>query len=131
MPEIFEQAARLKLRFETPRGDLSAEDLWDLPLTSTRGVSLDDVAVGLHRRLQDSTPVSFVNENATFDPKTQLRFDLVMHVIDVRKAENAARATEAEKVAKRQRIMALISEKEDEALSARSTDELRELLASL
>ena len=38
---MFEQAARLKLRFETSRGLLSVEDLWDLPLTSARGASLE------------------------------------------------------------------------------------------
>ena len=30
----FEQAVRLKLRFNSPKGLLSVEDLWDLPLTS-------------------------------------------------------------------------------------------------
>jgi hypothetical protein len=34
---IFEQATRAKIRFSTPVGMLSVEDLWDLPLTSTQG----------------------------------------------------------------------------------------------
>lgn len=131
MPDIFEQAARLKLRFDTPKGGLTAEDLWDLPLTSSRGPSLNDLAIGLHRKLQDATPVSFVDSAPAADPTLQLRFDLVKHVIDVRQAENRARADAAEKAQRKQRILSLIADKEDQALAAKSADELRELLAQL
>ena len=31
---MFTKASRLKLRFQSPAGLLSSEDLWDLPLTS-------------------------------------------------------------------------------------------------
>ena len=31
---MFQKASRLKLRFDSPKGLLSVEDLWDLPLTS-------------------------------------------------------------------------------------------------
>lgn len=52
---IFEQTSRLKLRFDTTKGMLTAEDLWDLPLTSDAGkANLDDVAQSLHRELKDA-----------------------------------------------------------------------------
>ena len=45
---MFEKASRLKLRFSTSIGMLSAEDLWDLPLSSRNGTAnLDDVARNL------------------------------------------------------------------------------------
>lgn len=130
--EIFERAARLKLRFETKKGQLSAEDLWDLPLSSTtERTNLNSIAISLHQKLKD-TPISFVDAVPSGDrAATQLRFDVVKHVIDVRLAENAARAAEQERGQKRQRIMELISHKEDEALAGKSADELRELLESL
>lgn len=128
---IFEQAARLKLRFATSAGQLAVEDLWDLPLTSKTGrTNLNDLAVVYHRALQTET-VSFVDAAPAADPTVQLRFDLVKHVIDVRVAENAVRAAEAEKAAKKQRILALLAEKEDATLRDMSQDELRALLASL
>ena len=70
---MFEQAARMKLRFDTPRGALSAEDLWDLPLTSTRGLSLNDIAITLHHALKHDT-VSFVDDERP-DPRLQLGFE--------------------------------------------------------
>ena len=41
--DIFKQATKLKLRFSSVRGDLTVEDLWDLPLTSKSNLSLDGV----------------------------------------------------------------------------------------
>jgi hypothetical protein len=129
---IFEQATRLKLRFDTHKGYLSVEDLWDLPLTGANGKTcLNSIAIDLHRELQDASPVSFVEAAPTGDPTVQLRFDLVKHVIDVRVIENKARADEQERVRKRARIMELIASKEDQVLADKSTDELRGLLASM
>ena len=34
---IFEYATRAKLRFASSRGDLTVEQLWDVPLRSTDG----------------------------------------------------------------------------------------------
>lgn len=130
MAEIFERAARLKLRFETEKGYLDVEDLWDLPLTG-RSVSLDGIAVGLHRKLQDATPVSFVNDSAEADPTLQLRFDLVKRVIDVRMEESRAALAARDRAEKKQRIMGLIAKKQDEELAGKSTEELEALLADL
>lgn len=127
---MFEQASRLKLRFETPRGVLAVEDLWDLPLTSTRGVSLNDIAIGFHHQLKHDT-ISFVDDDERPDPRLQLSFDIVKHVINVKKAENKAALEARERAEKKQKIMALIARKQDEGLEAKSEDELREMMASL
>lgn len=129
---IFEQAARDKLRFDTAKGLLAAEDLWDLPLSSPSGrPNLNDIAVDLHRRLQDAAPISFVETVVATDNGNQLRFDLVKHVIDVRMAENKTHADLAAKAAKKQQIMGLIAEKEGDALKSMTREELEGLLASL
>lgn len=48
---IFQQASRSKLRFATQLGNLSTEDLWDLPLTSVKGVSLKSIATDLQKQI--------------------------------------------------------------------------------
>lgn len=44
---IFEQASREKVRFQTQVGQVSVEDLWELPLSSKANKpNLDDIAKG-------------------------------------------------------------------------------------
>lgn len=123
----FERATKSKLRFTTSQGRIfSVEDLWELPLAS-----LDDIAKGLHKALEDNTPVSFIGEKVKADTKQQLRFDVVKRVIEVRLAD-AKRAEKAAKTRERnQRIMELIAQKDDEALAGKSKKELKKLLSEV
>lgn len=127
---MFEKAARLKLRYDTPKGSLSVEDLWDLPLTSQRGMSIDDIAIRLHNLLKTET-VSFVDDAATADIENQLRFDIVKHVITVRKEENRKVLEARNRADQKQKILAIISRKEDAALENMDSDKLREMVAAL
>jgi len=127
---IFEQATRAKLRFSTPAGMLSVEDLWDLPLTSTtKRANLDDVAKMLDNQIKNTASVSFVNDVSEVNTQTKLAFDVVLHIIKVRLAEQAAAKTAADARAKKQKIMAIIEQKQDESLIAASIDDLQSLLA--
>ncbi len=130
---MFEKASRAKLRFESPQGPLAAEDLWDLPLTSllTGKANLNDLAKGLFRQLKDSGEVSFVDPTTTADAATQLKFDIVKHVIEVRVAERDAAAVAQANKEKKQLILGIIAQKENEALSNTSLDELRAMVQSL
>jgi hypothetical protein len=128
---MFEKAARLKLRFETCQGCLSAEDLWDLPLTSNRGrANLDEIAIALHGQLQRSS-VSFVNDDDKPNELIQLRFDVVKHVIDVRKAENKAAADAHAKAEQKQKLLGILARKQDEELEGKTREELEAMIAAL
>ena len=61
MDNLFMQATREKFRFESSKGDLSVEQLWDLPLTSRTGFDLDTVAKAVNADLKASNEESFVN----------------------------------------------------------------------
>lgn len=130
---IFEAATRQKLRFETAKGLLSLEDLWDLPLTSAAGkVCLDEIAIGLHRQLRASADVvSFVDNAATVNPAIQLRFDLVKHVIEQRKLENAEAANAKAKAELKQQLLQSLAKKRESAVDAMSEEELLKKLAEL
>ena len=60
MENMFEQATRNKLRFESTKGPLSVEQVWDAPLTSRNGFSLDDIAKQAKRELDALSEESFV-----------------------------------------------------------------------
>lgn len=130
---IFERAVREKVRFTTSRGVISAEDLWDLPLTSTKNnPNLDDIARDLHEKVK-AEHVSFVNPTAARTKQTadSLKLDIVKRVIQVRLDENRLAAEEAARKNQKNRILELLAEKEDAALKNKSEEELRALLESL
>ena len=129
---IFEQAARQKIRFESVLGLLCVEDLWDLPLTSARArANLDDVARLLDAELKSTSSVSFVNDVSEVNAKTKLMFDVVIHVINTKITEAKAAKSAADVREKKQKIMAIIERKQEESLSAASIDDLQQMLASL
>lgn len=130
---MFEKASRLGLRFETHKGLLTVEDLWNLPLTSIRHdrANLDDIAVGLFRQLKESDTESFVKKAAKKDDTVQLAFDIVKHIIDVRIAEDEAAAIAKANAEKKRRILEIIAHKEDEQLTGLSLDDLKAMVQTL
>lgn len=129
---MFEKAARLKLRFETSKGLVTVEDLWDLPLSSATGkANLDDVARSLHNQLKNEEDISFVNPETKENMPMKLGFEIVKHIISVKLAEKVAREQAEANREKKQKIMAIIEQKQDTALSAMSLEELNKMVSSL
>lgn len=129
---IFEIATRRKMRFDTSKGQLSCEDLWDLPLTSNTGkVNLDDIARNLHSQLKTDANVSFVFKERKSDETTQLGFDIVKHIIDVKLAEAEETRVRRANSEKKQQLLELIANKENQQMAEMPLDELRKLAESL
>lgn len=130
---IFEQASRLSLRFSTPQGTLVVEDLWKLPLTSANPAraNLDDIARACSQRVKESSTESFVTRPAKTDETAQLALDLVKRVIEVRLAENEAAATAKARKEERERLLAILSDKEDEQLKGSSVEDIKARIAAL
>jgi hypothetical protein len=126
----FEKATRMKLRFDTSRGVLTVEDLWDLPLIGS-DLCLDEIAKDLHRDLKDDSEQSFVVQTAKPDERLVLAFEIVKRVISVRLVEQEAAENAEALRQKKQKILAIIADKEDESLKETSVEDLRALLDSL
>lgn len=128
---LFLKASRLKLRFPTTRGELTVESLWDLPLTSKSGVSLDGIAIDLHSKLSTGSTISFVDNSAKSQEETlnQLRFDIVKTIIDARVAENKAKLEKQQLNERKAIILEALAEKRKEALTSGSIQELEAELA--
>lgn len=124
---MFEKASRLKLRFDTPNGRIGVEDLWDLPLISSRNIiTLDNIAKAMYKKLQECE-VSFVSQTKSKEGN-QLAFDIVKHIIDVRLKEAEQIRIETETRQRNQRIMALINMKEEEQLASLPVEQLKEMI---
>lgn len=130
---IFEQALRKRLRFSSSKGELSTEDLWDLPLTHTRNnsTSLDAIAIECNAKIERTGTVSFVTKvnDATADDK--LRLEILKYIIAVKQEQNLAKTQYAANKVKKDRILELLAQKKDETLSSKSEEELQALADSL
>ena len=127
---IFERATKKKLRFESPVGLLSVEDLWDLPLTtrSANKASLDDLAKNVNRKIKENDEESFVVKKTAANSDLNLRMDIVKHIIEIRMAEAEAADQARKDKAREQKILEILAKKEDEDLENMSKEQLEALL---
>lgn len=123
---MFEKAARIKLRFATEVGKISVEELWDLPLTSAKGVSLDSIAIALNSAL-NTTQKSFVKKQSDRNALIELSFDIVKYIIDVRSAEAEEKANKIKREQERDRLDDLIKRKQDQQLESLPLEDLIKL----
>lgn len=128
---VFEKASRQKLRFASARGDLTVEDLWDLPLTSRNGFDLNVVAQKANAEVKASGEESFVGESTPASATAVLKLDVVKSVIATKIAERDAEVARKDKRQKRERLLELLANKEDAALQELTPDQIREQIAAL
>ena len=129
---IFEQATRRAIRFESTKGDLSVEQLWDLPLQSRNQFDLDTVAKTVNRQLNDVTEESFVSVRENPAKETlSLKLELVKHIISVKLQEAEEARNRANKASEKEKLLRLLDEKQNEALRALTPEEIQERLKAL
>ena len=132
MDNLFLQATREKFRFESSKGDLSVEQLWDLPLTSRTGFDLDTVAKAVNTYLKSSNEESFVNvSNNPAVSRLQAQLEVVKAIIEVKLVQAEAAKKRAEKAAERQRLMEVLHSKKDQELQGLSVEEIERRLSQL
>ena len=132
MDNLFLQATREKFRFESSKGDLSVEQLWDLPLTSRTGFDLDTVAKAVNADLKASNEESFVNvNNNPAVSRLQAKLEVVKAIIEVKLTQAEATKKRAEKAAERQRLMEVLHSKKDQELQGLSVEEIERRLSQL
>ncbi|HIC4115718.1 TPA: hypothetical protein ACW4JH_000141 [Salmonella enterica] len=122
---MFDKATRMKLRFESNKGLLSVEQVWDLSLTA-----LNEMAKGLSRQVKaaETDEEDFIGTKSNVDSELQLRFDVVKHIIGVKLKERDDSRDAAERKANNQIILELIQRKKQQELESKSVEELEALL---
>lgn len=121
--ENYKKASQQKLRFQTNKGSLSTEQLWDLSLSD-----LDALAVSLDAEHKQSDKKSFLVTKSVKDKTAKLKFDIVLDVLST-KVEEAQALSEAKEIKEHnEKIITLIAEKKDESLKGKSVKQLEEML---
>ena len=130
---IIEKAIFSHVRFTTSRGDVTTEDLLDIPLSSNDDFNLDTLALNLYDEINKTeTHKSFVkNDSTVAGLLTQLKFDVVKFIIDF-KLERVNKA-ELRKIrsTKRKQIADIIADKKDDKLKGTSLAKLEAMLNTL
>lgn len=130
MSKALQRVIRNKIRFLTTQGQLSVEDLWDLPLTSRTGkANLNEIAKYLDNKITAGGEKTFVaSESAAVDPDVKAAFDVVIEIIKTKEAEAEARRNAQVKAERRQKILAALENRENEDLAGKSAQELQAML---
>lgn len=117
MSAIFANATRAKLRFSSIRGNLSVEDLWDLPLTSAKGASLDEVGRKLLAERKSFEEESLVSTKP--NPAKAINADaieIVKYIVGVKEAERDAAKVAKEKAALKAQLTDVLARKQAAAM---------------
>jgi len=131
MEQMFEKATRAKLRFETSKGALSVEDLWDLPLSARDGFDLDSVAKAASKKLKETQEESFVKPATVSNTEHELKLEIVKFIISVKLKEKTEREEAATKSETKKKLMEVLARKQDAALESLSAEEIEAKINSL
>jgi hypothetical protein len=125
---IYKQAAISRVRFSshTPAGLLTTEDLFDLSLTT-----LNTMTKAVNRELKDAQEESFIDTKSDATSLLELKFEILKDVIATKKEVLDAKEKAAENRKRKQQLLTLLNQKENEQLSAKSIEEIRAELEKL
>lgn len=122
---LFEVATRSKMRFPF-KGLISVEDLWDLSVNN-----LDSIFKSLNSELKQVQEESLLNTKSKADEELEVKIEIVKYIVNVKLEEENVRLKVKEQKEQKQKIMQILSTKQDESLQNKSIDELKAMLEEL
>ena len=129
---LFEYATRNKLRFPSARGELTTEQLWDVPLRSKDEFNLNSIAKAASKAWKDAAEENFVETTKTSEHlRLELTLEIVKYVIGVKLAEEEAAKNRAAKKAEKEKLLQILAEKQTGQLSELSEKELEKRIRAL
>ncbi len=132
MQNIFEYATRNKLRFASVRGELTIEQLWDVPLRSRDDFNLNVIAKTTSKALKEISEENFVETTKTAaHTRLEISLAVVKYVIEVRLSDEADAATRAERKLEKEKLLGILAEKQAGKLSELSEKDLQKRIAAL
>lgn len=132
MDNIFEYATRNKLRFTSTRGELTVEQLWDVPLRSNDGFNLNAIAKDANNAVRAVNEENFVETKRTpAHARVENAFAVVKYIIDTKLADEEAAKRRIENKAKKEQLLAALADKQAGKLSEMSERELRKQIEAL
>lgn len=127
---MFEMASKYKFRYPW-KGMITTEDLWDLNVKQ-----LDAVYQALSKEmnaLQDGDSLLSTTYADVFNKKQDLttKIEIVKYIFNCKQQAAELNRMAAERSAKKQRIIDILAQKQENALQNMSEDELKKMLDEL
>lgn len=123
--EMYKEASKIGLRFQTTQGSLTVEQLWSLSLSK---LSLAVKALKKQMKGDDDDELSFLDETKVVDREKQLQFEILKDIYITKKQEADAEKNAVAMKEHNQYILSLIKTKQDQELANKSIDELKAML---
>lgn len=123
--ELFIKATREKMRFPY-KGQATVEDLWDLSMNE-----LDKIYKTLNAQQKRAQEDSLLDTKSEEDEELTAQIEIVKYIFTVKQEEKKAAETAKERKEQKQKIMAILASKQDEALHGKSIEELEMMLDEL
>ncbi|AEW47091.1 hypothetical protein BCP78_0084 [Bacillus phage BCP78] len=123
--KLFEVATRTKMLFPF-RGLISVIDLWDLTPTQ-----LDAVFKTLNAELKQVSEESLTKVKTTKDKELELKVEIVKYIYTVKVSEKEALQEAKAKKEEKQKLMAILADKQNEELKNLSAAEIQARIDSL
>lgn len=122
---IFEAASKNKYRYPY-KGMITTEDLWDLTQAQ-----LDAIYKALNKGVSEAQVSSLMHKVTEVDAELLNKIEIVKYIFNAKEAEAEARKNDAAKHAKKQRILDILAQKQEDALQNMSEDDLKKMLDEL
>ena len=122
---IFEVANSKKFRFNF-KGLISTEDLFDLSVKD-----LDLIFKTLNSQLKQTREESLLEVKSTEDQILDIKINIVKHIFNLKQEEEAKRIKTKENKEKKQKLMEILANKEDQDLLNKSKEDIQKMLNEL
>jgi hypothetical protein len=120
---MFEEALRERYRFPSTVGLLNVEDLWALPVEK-----LDLVYKHLNSELKQVTEGSLLTTISDKDKEVQNKIDIVKYIFTTKVADQNERLQAKDRSDKKQYLLSLLQEKQNDEYKSKSVEELQKLI---
>lgn len=123
---MWEKSIRLKVRWVHNKGFVGPEDLWVIPLEE-----INTMYKGLRAEQKMNEEDSLLGSPTKNTDLLDLKIAILKRVVEVRLAEQNAIAQTALRKAEKDKLLAILADKEDEELRGKSAADIRKLIEEM
>ena len=130
MENLFQTAVMSNLLFSTPVGYLNVVQVAQLPLLSQKGVSLDNLYIGL-KESYETFSKSLIPLTKSEEASIALKVEIVKNIIVIKQDEIANKAKAKENEALRLALIEALSKKQASAIESMTIEEIQAKIKEL